>query len=207
MYKEREMVVFPGRSRIRRALSLLTMALLPLMSASALAQWSLDNEASTLSFVTIKADHVAEAHTFDQLSGSLSRTGELNVEILLSSVNTLIPIRNERMQAMLFETNVFPAATVSAEVNVGDLAGMSAGSQRQQAVPFTLNMHGMEQTYTADVMITRLSGGLQATTLKPILVTAEQHGLVSGVDALREVAGLPSISRAVPVTFSLTFTE
>lgn len=201
------MVVFPGRSRIRRALSLLTMALLPLMSASALAQWSLDNEASTLSFVTIKADHVAEAHTFDQLSGSLSRTGELNVEILLSSVNTLIPIRNERMQAMLFETNVFPAATVSAEVNVGDLAGMSAGSQRQQAVPFTLNMHGMEQTYTADVMITRLSGGLQATTLKPILVTAEQHGLVSGVDALREVAGLPSISRAVPVTFSLTFTE
>ncbi len=201
------MVVFPGRSRIRHALSLLTMALLPLMSASTLAQWSLDNEASTLSFVTIKADHVAEAHTFDQLSGSLSRTGELSVEILLSSVNTLIPIRNERMQAMLFETNVFPAATVSAEVNVGDLAGMSAGSQRQQAVPFTLNMHGMEQTYTADVMITRLSGGLQATTLKPILVTAEQHGLVSGVDALREVAGLPSISRAVPVTFSLTFTE
>lgn len=201
------MVVFPVRSRIRRALSLLTLVLLPLVSASALAQWSLDNEASSLSFVTIKADHVAEAHTFDQLSGSLSRSGELSVEILLSSVNTMIPIRNERMQAMLFETNIFPAATVSAEVNVGDLAGMSAGSQRRQAVPFTLNMHGMEQTYTADVMVTRLAGGLQATTLKPILVTAEQYGLVSGVDALREVAGLPSISRAVPVTFSLTFTE
>ena len=34
---------------------------------SAQAQWQLDNDASTLSFVTIKADHVGEVHTFDRL--------------------------------------------------------------------------------------------------------------------------------------------
>ena len=201
------MVVFPGRSRIQRTLSMLTLTLLPLVSASAAAQWTLDNEASTLSFVSIKADHVAEAHTFDQLAGTVSRNGAVNVEIQLASVNTMIPIRNERMQAMLFETNMFPTATVSTEVDIGSLSGMAAGSQSQQSVQFTLSMHGMEQTYTADVMITRLADGLQATTLKPIVVTAEQLGLVSGVDALREVAGLPSISRAVPVTFTLTFSE
>jgi len=201
------MVVIHRRSRTQRALTLLTLMLAPLLSASALAQWSLDNEASTLSFVTTKADHVAEAHTFDRLTGSLSSSGAVAVEIQLASVNTMIPIRNERMQAMLFETNMFPTAAVSAQVNVGDLAGMSAGSQRREAIEFTLSMHGIEQSYTADVMITRLAGGLQASTVKPIVVTAEQHGLVSGVDALREVAGLPSISRAVPVTFSLTFTE
>ena len=31
------------------------------------------------------------------------------------------------------------------------------------------------------------------------------HELVNGIEALREVAGLPSISYSVPVTFSLTF--
>ena len=31
-----------------------------IVSAAASAQWTLNNEASTLSFVTVKADHVAE---------------------------------------------------------------------------------------------------------------------------------------------------
>lgn len=201
------MLFFHRRSPILRAASALVLVCSSLFSTAVLAQWSLDNDASTLSFVTIKADHVAEAHTFDQLSGSIAGNGAVSVEIQLASVNTMIPIRNERMQAMLFETGMFPTATVSAEVDMGALSGLAVGSQHRESVEFTLSMHGMEQTHTADVMITRLADGLQATTLKPILVTAEQYGLVSGVDALREVAGLPSISRAVPVTFSLTFSE
>jgi hypothetical protein len=41
------------------------------------------------------------------------------------------------------------------------------------------------------------------STIKPIIVMAESFDLINGVQALREVAGLPSISRAVPVTFQL----
>jgi len=43
--------------------------------------------------------------------------------------------------------------------------------------------------------------------VKPIIVMADTHGLVSGVEALREVAGLPSISRAVPVSFNVVFEQ
>jgi hypothetical protein len=37
------------------------------------------------------------------------------------------------------------------------------------------------------------------------VVNANGLELVAGIEALREVAGLPSISYSVPVTFSLTF--
>lgn len=185
----------------------LLLLTLTAFNSTASAQWSLDNDASTLSFVTVKAEHVAEVHTFDRLSGSIARNGEVNVTIPLASVNTMIPIRNERMQAMLFETGMFPSATVSAEVDIGALANMSPGGFSTQTMNFTLNLHGFERSYSAEVRVVRLDGGLQASTVKPVIVTAEDHGLVDGVEALREVAGLPSISRAVPVSFVLTFNE
>lgn len=191
----------------RNGLKIVLTLLFALFTQAALAQWTLDNDASTLSFVTIKADHVAEVHTFDRLSGSIARNGEVTVEIELASVNTLIPIRNERMQAMLFETNMFPRGAVTAEVDIGGLAGLAPGSFSTRTINFSLNLHGFERSYSTEVRVTRLAGAIQASTLKPIIVTAEDHGLVSGVDALREVAGLPSISRAVPVNFTLTFNE
>jgi len=72
---------------------------------------------------------------------------------------------------------------------------------------FSLSMRDISRSYTADVMITRLDEALVATTLKPIVVTAVDFGLQAGVEALREVAGLPSISRAVPVSFTVLFDQ
>ena len=46
---------------------------------------------------------------------------------------------------------------------------------------------------------------VSVTTVAPIVVNANALELVTGIEALREVAGLPSISYSVPVTFSLTF--
>ena len=174
---------------------------------SAQAHWSLDNQASTLSFVTVKADHVAEVHTFDVMSGTIGDAGELEISIELASVNTLIPIRNERMQAMLFETSLFPDATISASVDIEALAGLAAGATQMLQVEFTLAMHGNSKSYMADVLVSRLQGGIVASTVKPIIVTADSYGFVTGVEALREVAGLPSISRAVPVSFTVVFNQ
>ena len=60
---------------LARLLCLFTTLLLAINTAQ--ANWSLDNDASTLSFVTVKADHVAEVHTFDVLSGSIGDAGEV----------------------------------------------------------------------------------------------------------------------------------
>ena len=74
-------------------------------------------------------------------------------------------------------------------------------------VDFDLAIHGESSSYTADVLVTRTESGVLASTVKPIIVMADTHGLVSGVEALREVAGLPSISRAVPVSFNVVFEQ
>ena len=177
------------------------------LASSASAHWELDNNSSTLSFVTVKADHVGEVHTFDQLSGDINDDGSVQITIELASVNTLIDIRNERMQNMLFETNLFPQATISGEIDLDAVAAMDAGVSQAISVDFDLAIHGESSSYTADVLVTRTETGVLASTVKPIIVMADTHGLVSGVEALREVAGLPSISRAVPVSFNVVFEQ
>lgn len=201
------MTVSRRSSRAILQASLFAVLSLAVFGNAAFAQWSLDNEASTLSFVTVKADHVAEVHTFDSLSGTVNESGTVQVTIELASVNTLIPIRNERMQAMLFETGMFPRAGISANVDVASLGGLSAGEVMNHSIEFSLDLHGTAKTYTAEVQIIRLADGVSVSTVKPILVQAGDHDLITGVEALREVAGLPSISQAVPVSFTLAFTR
>ena len=194
------------RATIRIFQCLISSGLL-IVSATASAQWSLSNEASTLSFVTIKADHVAEVHTFDELSGAIGEDGSVSIEIALASVNTLVPIRNERMQSMLFETDLFPRATITSQINSDRLANITLGSSEEMGLDFTLELHNQSHTYNATVLVSRQEAGLIATTLKPIVVNAESFDLVAGVEALRGVAGLPSISRAVPVSFTVVFED
>ncbi|MDA0687928.1 MAG: YceI family protein [Proteobacteria bacterium] len=184
-----------------------TVLVASLFSSLASAHWSLNNDASTLSFVTVKAEHVAEVHTFDVLSGEIADDGSVEITIELASVNTLIPIRNERMQAMLFETNMFPEATITADIDLDGFTAMTPGASEAIQLNFSLNMRETSRSYTADVLVTRLENGLVASTLKPVVVTAEQFDLITGVEALREVAGLPSISRAVPVSFTVVFDQ
>jgi hypothetical protein len=174
---------------------------------SAQAHWSLDNEASTFSFVTVKAEHIAEVHTFDVLSGTIDDAGLVEIDIELASVNTLIPIRNERMQAMLFETNLFPAASVTGTVDLEAITAMAPGASEVMEIEIAVTLHGASIALDAQLMVTRLEAGVVATTLKPIIITADSVGLVAGVEALREVAGLPSISRSVPVSFTLVFDQ
>ncbi|MDG2250365.1 MAG: YceI family protein [Gammaproteobacteria bacterium] len=178
-----------------------------LLTNAAQAQWSLDNDSSTLSFVTVKADHVGEVHTFDHLTGTIEDDGAVEITIELASVNTMIDIRNERMQAMLFETNLFPEATIAGSIDLEAITAMPPGAMQSIQVSFDLDIHGASGSYAADVVITRTESGVVASTAKPIVVTAGAHGLVAGVEALREVAGLPSISRAVPVSFTVVFEQ
>jgi len=178
-----------------------------LFTGVAQAHWSLDNDSSSLSFVTVKAEHVAEVHTFDMLSGIIDDVGDVEITIELASVNTMIDIRNERMQEMLFETNMFPEATVTGKINLDLLTGLDAGTSYARQINFQLSLHGQSVGMAADVQITRTAEGAVFSTLKPIVVMSDSFALTAGVEKLREVAGLPSISRAVPVSFTVVFKQ
>ena len=184
-----------------------TLLLLLLLTASqAFAGWTLDNTGSRLSFVTVKAQNVAEVHSFTQLSGEVNSTGIATVIIQLASVDTLIEVRDERMREVLFQTDVFPAATVSTGIDLAELNTLAAGTSSVVPVELMLSLGGLEFPLTAELLVTRLATDrMLISTFKPIIVNAANVALAEGVEKLREIAGLPSISNAVPVTFVLQF--
>jgi len=48
---------------------------------------------------------------------------------------------------------------------------------------------------------------LVVSSKNPIMIQASDFGLVAGIQKLQELAKLPSIATAVPVSFVLTFTK
>jgi polyisoprenoid-binding protein YceI len=188
-------------------LSGLLMALTLLLAAGAArAQWELDNDKSTVNFVSIKNDKVAEIHSFTSLVGYIGADGKVQLGIDLDSVETLIPIRNERMRELLFDTAKFPAANISAQVDPVILAAAADGGVVTADLPITLSLHGIEQTLTAPVVVVGEGDNrLRVLTSRPVMVNAVDFGLDSGITALREIAGLKAISVAVPVTLQLVF--
>lgn len=173
----------------------------------AMAQWELDSASSSLNFISIKNNAIAETHRFDSMVGYVSDQGNAQITVNLDSVETLVPIRNERMREMLFETAGFPTASASAAIDPAILEAVSEGGSISAELPIALSLHGIEQNLTAAVLVIGEAGGLRVVTRRPVLISAADFGLEPGVEALRKVAGLTSISTAVPVSFSLHFTH
>lgn len=175
-------------------------------AGGAAAQWELDNGSSSLNFISVKNASVAETHRFDTLVGFVGDDGTVQLAIDLASVDTGIEIRDERMRKMLFDTDSFSSANVTGKVDPAVLAALEPGTVLTTDLEVTLSLHGAEATVSAPVVvINETSGVLRVLTSRPVLVSAASFDLGKGVAALQEVAGLNSISTAVPVTFHLVF--
>lgn len=187
---------------------LVLIFLLLSLAGTAIAEWKLDNGASSIHFVSIKKSKIAEIHHFGVMDGILKKNGEATVNINLSSIQTKIPIRDDRMKSMLFEVDLFPQATVTTQVNIKQANNMKPGDSALQSQKLTLSLHGQQKMMDSTFLVTRLSDGrLMVSTIEPLIVNADDFTLGKGVEALREVAKLPSISTAVPVTVNLIFAQ
>ena len=195
------------KTTIKSSYNLLAALLTLLASAQAAAQWTLSADDSALSFISVKAEHIAEVHSFARLAGEIDNGGEAVVSVDLTSVQTGIDIRNERMKSMLFNTDMYPRAQVSADVDAAALSSMAVGESAVLEVPLAINLHGEVLTLSAPLRVSHVQDGLRVDTLAPIIVKADAFALVDGIESLREIAGLPSISRSVPVSFSLLFSQ
>lgn len=179
-----------------------------LVTGPCFASWSLDNDASQVSFVSVKAGDAGEVHRFNEISGTLSDDGNASVTIQLASVDTLIPIRDERMRDLLFETNVFPTASLSADIDMDTLNSIEPGANVDMTVNLKLDLRDQKLEIPAEMIVARLGDRrLMVSSRKPVIVNAASVDLVEGIEALRAIANLPSISKAVPVSFVLTFEE
>jgi hypothetical protein len=123
------------------------------------------------------------------------------------SVLTGVPIRNERLQAMLFEVLQFPQAVFEAQLDTPQQAAVAAlapGAVLDLALPGRLTLHGRTQALQAALRVVGLQGGrLLVSTRAPLVLQASAFDLLAGVEKLREAVGLSAISPAVPVSFTL----
>ena len=178
---------------------------LSLLSTQAFAAWQLDNDASQLSFTSIKKNSIAENHHFEKLAAQIDGN-QLSMVIELASVESLIPIRNERMQKMLFNVAQFPKAVIEADL-APYLGSLKLGHQVLKSVPVTLNLHGQKQQLMLDLVVVQTARQLIVSQSKAVLVNAADYKLEQGIEALRKIAGLDSIAKSVPVTFNLVFNQ
>jgi len=191
--------------------SILSMALtgvLVLGAAPALADWTLDPERSAVTYVTIKSKDIPENNHFKEMHGRIDGEGRAVVTLMLDSVETLVPIRNERMRQILFETTNYKEAELRAQIDPKALESLPVGQIQRLAAECQLSLHGQTQTLTLSLMVGRLAADtLMVATTEPLLIEASKFGLSDKVEKLREIAGLKGISEAVPVVFVGTFVQ
>lgn len=186
---------------------LVTTATLLLNSFTVLAEMTLDQSLSTVSFMSIKNEHIAEQHSFDRFTGAITKQNKLLITIDISSVNTLIPIRNERMKSLFFNAEKYTNATFTAQLN-NDMTSLKPGEMMQTIITGQMTIAGTTAPVSFDVTAVALEDGhIQASTNKPTLLSTSTFNLDDGLAALKKIAMLQSISKAVPLSFNTTFSR
>ncbi|MEM7702750.1 MAG: YceI family protein [Pseudomonadota bacterium] len=168
--------------------------------------WSVDANASSLSYVSVKSGEIAESNSFSGFTGSVTPEGAASVSIDLSSLETKVDIRNERMRDIFFEVVDHPTATVTAQIDPAAFDALAVGQSVTQPLKATLNVKGVEAPIETQVSVTRTAeDGVLVTSTEPVIVYADALELTDGLATLQELAGLPSITPVVPVSFSIAF--
>ncbi len=171
------------------------------------ANWNLDAENSSLSFVTTKNGDFTETITFNTMSGQVNANGEASVLVPLISVNSEIPVRDERLQSILFEISEYPDLVVTANLDPDEMRSIKTGTPPVSSViDATINLHGHKVTQNINVEVSRpKKDRIEVVNTTPIVIRAEDFGLKDGIDQLRDIAGLDSIAYTVPVSFNLSY--
>ena len=169
------------------------------------ANWELQNQHSNLSFVSIKNNTIGEVHHFKSLQGNINQSGMLSFSTDLTSVETLIPIRNERMKSILFNTKMFPELTLKADIN-NQLNTLETGIPKIMSVTATLSLHGVKKALPLQILALKgEDDSITASAMQPVIINANDFNLAEGLETLQKVAGLSSIAQSVPVSFVLHF--
>ena len=193
---------FSARNRLTVAAAIL------LLTGTLSAGMTLDTGASTVSLLSTKvladgSQSVMERHAFTRVDGTVSEDGSATITIPLDSLETNIPIRNERLAEFLFETAQYPEAVITAQVPPEMLVkGFHTG-----LLDAKLSLHGETRLLSIPVRIHSTGQKVVVTALEPVMLDASAFNLDGGIARLQELAKLMHITTTVPVSFSLTFTQ
>lgn len=181
--------------------------LMSILACPVFANWQLNSEKSNVNFITFKKEHVAEINQFERVNATIDNKGKVNLTIDLTSVNTNIQIRDQRINSYLFNTDAFPNATFTSQLDNNAIAELNVGRSERFTVTGKIALHGQTQEVSVELVVAKLTeNNLLVTSATPLLIHAQDFDLVKGINELKKLANLPSISYTVPVSFVLSFT-
>ena len=161
--------------------------------------WKLNPEYSTLSIITTKNNSIAEVSEFTDFTGQISPDGSLLITLNMNSLETNIPIRNERIQQHLFQTDIYDTAEIRAILKPKDL------NIGVHTITFDVDLHGVSAILEAEFMVFEQFENKIVTLHKPLIINAKTFGLENGITTLKNLASLDTIDLSVPVNLILSF--
>jgi len=179
--------------------------------------WELNNSESYLHFNSTKnvmtpatapaVAPITEENTFKVLTGTVDEKGNAVLKIDLNSVDTRIGIRDERMKSKLFQTDQYPEAVFTTQL---DLNSLNDVNEIPRNVPLKgqLELHGVKHEITTQVSVTKLDDtSVEVKNIQAVMINAADYNLTPGVNELMSLANLQNISLEVPVNFVLVFVQ
>ena len=177
-----------------------------LFSSAAYADWILDAENSNISYGTVKNDMIGENNTFKTISGHLNNDGQIDIEIDLSSIDTLIEIRDGRMRDIVFKVSENATAKLSGEKDLKAYDNQEIGTSRIIETTVSLELVGQKLEHDVKLLVTRLAKNKVMVTPHGVMfIDADDYDLVDAIEILRNLAGLDSIASVISMGFYLTF--
>lgn len=176
------------------------------LPAIAWANWTLNSDDSSLHYLSTKVTAGAtasftERNGFTRLSGNVTDAGKAEVAIDLTSVETNIPIRNERMREHVFNTNAYPKARLTTQLP----ADATEPGNRTLDLAIEITMNGHAKMVNVPVHVSANTSRLTVTPTDIVLLNASEFGMTDGLNTLTQLAGLAHIPVTVPVSFELNF--
>ncbi len=168
--------------------------------------WRLNGSLSKLRVESVLDTSLIESHHFTNLTGSISRDGKVLIKIALNALETGNKMRNIRVAHLLFRSDDFPHAAITAQLDKTQLSALAKTGKQLVELTFMLKLHGREKNIRAKVRVNRLKDGrLQVASIQPIILSAADFALGKGIAKLIEVAGGKDILPSVPVRFNFIF--
>ncbi|MEP4197944.1 MAG: YceI family protein [Aliishimia sp.] len=166
--------------------------------------WTLDGTSSNLSFGSVKNETNGESHSFGGLSGTVSKDGAVAVSVDLTTVNTNIDIRNERIMEHVFKAA--KTAEISAQIDMAQVDKLAVGESTLIDVEGAVSVVGTDVDLDAQMFVMRVSESkAMVATNGMVFLSMEDAEFTAGIDKLMELASLDSITRTSPVTMRLMF--
>lgn len=173
------------------------------------ADWVVDDSQSEITYLSTKvfaesAGSATENNVIEGITGSISNEGIAEFVIDLSTLETAIPIRNERVLKYVFDvTNKGHKAFLRAQISPSSTNQSSV----DESVPATLTIGETTKPINLKVSMIRSGSDLFVVSSEPAIVKGSDYAMSAGFKKLTELAALSFITMDIPVSFSVKLTQ